>query len=820
MKSVEKIYQKPKIFLGLFLFIWKMSKTLQKLILWAWIHDLGKLAWRGGYNRKWKKYETAHSEILVELFDELQANEEWKHIAKIASYHHWRDFKNFRDTLNDEDRFLAWCIYMADNISAKERNEDYDKILRNTTKNQSIENVFNRIFEEEKKEIIDSLKVSYFDAKKLNEVSNSTWLNSEQISDFKKLFDEFKQELKKIVQQPINENTIYQLDILLQNYLTFVPSDAYENIPDISLYDHSKTVAMFANILYNFYKWKTWYENKSTDKILSELKISLIWWDFPSIQKYIFDWIKKFTNITKRLRARSFLVQLIQEAVLQYVLDKLNLTRANVLISAWWKFVVLTNKIDDIKSIQESINQFFIENYPGLKFSIAKLDLLWEEVIWEKANFQNEMENLFEKLSQNKFKLYSQNNLKSIFTQKSNDWKVLCKYCGLNYVDGDETEDNICENCEKEIVLWEKLVKEIKNERISFDYEKDWNFNFKLWLKTYKESGVLKWELIEKDFKILVNNWDFTEIEKWIVKSLNLYVPSKNWIIKTFEEIANSNYLVMVKWDVDNMSLILKYWFKKDLDWWNNDEEWWKNNYSLSRVLTFSRLLELFFGYRLQEFLENEFKNVYTIYSGWDDFVFVVGLNELKDFIEKLYDEFNRFVSNDKIHFSLWLWIFKDKTPIWQVFEYSEELLDEAKKKTKDKMKNDLQEKWELEVLKYFWICAFEKENYVVLENIDKVEDIFDFKDLWDDKSTLYYKLYQALKENYQNLENDKMADYVLTSARILYMLSRNLSKKDYWEFIKNFWEKLSKFKNINLKQQEIAKDLLALSYKIYQSRK
>jgi CRISPR/Cas system-associated protein Cas10 (large subunit of type III CRISPR-Cas system) len=51
------------------------------------------------------------------------------------------------------------------------------------------------------------------------------------------------------------------------------------------------------------------------------------------------------------------------------------------------------------------------------------------------------------------------------------------------------------------------------------------------------------------------------------------------------------------------MSLILKYGFEK-------------NNYSLSRILTFSRLLDLFFGYRLQKFLEEEFENVYTIYSG------------------------------------------------------------------------------------------------------------------------------------------------------------------------------------------------------------
>jgi len=53
----------------------------------------------------------------------LEASNEWKHIAKIASYHHQKDYSHFKNELNEEDRFIAWCIYMADNISAKERNE-------------------------------------------------------------------------------------------------------------------------------------------------------------------------------------------------------------------------------------------------------------------------------------------------------------------------------------------------------------------------------------------------------------------------------------------------------------------------------------------------------------------------------------------------------------------------------------------------------------------------------------------------------------------------------------------------------------------------
>jgi CRISPR/Cas system-associated protein Cas10 (large subunit of type III CRISPR-Cas system) len=64
--------------------------------------------------------------------------------------------------------------------------------------------------------------------------------------------------------------------LLLQNYLTLVPSDTYKSdIADISLYDHSKTVVVFAQILYEAFKD---YKNKSelyrlsTDKVIDLLK--------------------------------------------------------------------------------------------------------------------------------------------------------------------------------------------------------------------------------------------------------------------------------------------------------------------------------------------------------------------------------------------------------------------------------------------------------------------------------------------------------------------------------------------------------------------
>jgi CRISPR/Cas system-associated protein Cas10 (large subunit of type III CRISPR-Cas system) len=68
---------------------------------------------------------------------------------------------------------------------------------------------------------------------------------------------------------------------LLQKYLSFVPSDAYKSIPDVSLYDHSKTVVMFAHILYEEFKnfenkEKLYKSSTTTDDIISQIKVNLV----------------------------------------------------------------------------------------------------------------------------------------------------------------------------------------------------------------------------------------------------------------------------------------------------------------------------------------------------------------------------------------------------------------------------------------------------------------------------------------------------------------------------------------------------------------
>jgi len=100
--------------------------------------------------------------------------------------------------------------------------------------------------------------------------------------------------------------------------------------------------------------------------------------------------------------------------------------------------------------------------------------------------------------------------------------------------------------------------------------------------------------------------WDASDTTSIVVpKSINLFVAKDDKDnVRDFEEIANDDYLAYIKGDVDNMSMILGYGFDED------------NQYSVSRIVSFARLLEYFFGVRTHRFLEEKFGDCsYTVFS-------------------------------------------------------------------------------------------------------------------------------------------------------------------------------------------------------------
>lgn len=103
---------------------------------------------------------------------------------------------------------------------------------------------------------------------------------------------------------------------LLEKYTSKVLSAGYLSHPDISLYDHSRITAALS----------VCYEVGDESK-----ECLLIKGDLSGIQPYIYGGIRKMTDIAKRLRGRSFTIQLLTDVISSYVLEKLDLFEANLI---------------------------------------------------------------------------------------------------------------------------------------------------------------------------------------------------------------------------------------------------------------------------------------------------------------------------------------------------------------------------------------------------------------------------------------------------------------------------------------------------------
>jgi CRISPR-associated protein Csm1 len=212
--------------------------------------------------------------------------------------------------------------------------------------------------------------------------------------------------------------------------------------------------------------------------------------------------------------------------------------------------------------------------------------------------------------------------------------------------------------------------------------------------------------------------------------SLNKYyanhVPLKdrNQIL-TFEDISEksrwqrddktygSDLLGVLKADVDNLGLI----FSKGFEIPRKVEEELPelDRKTVSRYLTLSRMFELFFSGWMKEIMsenhkdkvikelssmegiekesfENylkgeliDFRNIYTVYSGGDDLVFVGPWETMIIFSIYLNRQFRRFTCQNKfITISAGLTFVKEKHPIASAIKQADELLEKSKKEGKN----------------------------------------------------------------------------------------------------------------------------------------
>ncbi len=501
---------------------------------------------------------------------------------------------------------------------------------------------------------------------------DNTESRRELTEEYNKLWEEFIEDWdKNKVKEPWG--FINRAASVLEHFTWCIPS-ATNVMPDISLFDHCKTTAAIAACL-----------SLSPDNTSPFL---LIAGDFTGIQKYIFDIKKGHGGYAKRLRARSFFVSLLSESVSLKILRTLELPITQRIMFAGGKFhLLLPNTkevLETVNSIKFEIDQWLWKTTGGdIRFSIVTKPLKKEGLI----NFSETLTDINHTLRTEKEKPYAS------ILQNSGKWDTemflgdeihksdkegVCITCGKHPGKKKHPDEDgfICDLCDYDMSLGTSLP---KANYICFH---DNPTGHKIIPGVYVEliHGKLGTGKSEPFLVKVLSGDNNVRPETPLIKGYTAsYIPMDEDNPLTFDDIMEKSQglarLAYLKGDIDNLGYIFSDGFRKT----DTGDD---NIISISRIATLSRTLETFFSEYFESLLRNSdtFRNIYTVYSGGDDFLCLGPWNVMIDFARDIREKFKLFTcENPNWSISMGLILAGRHSPVLEAVDAADEYLEVSK---------------------------------------------------------------------------------------------------------------------------------------------
>ena len=180
------------------------------------------------------------------------------------------------------------------------------------------------------------------------------------------------------------------------------------------------------------------------------------------------------------------------------------------------------------------------------------------------------------------------------------------------------------------------------------------------------------------DLTIMLNTSELPPDRPAVFKYLANHVPLKEGRVMVFDEIAGCSRgvkrLALLKADVDHLGKLFAFGLKEEGN----------NRDTISRVATFSRMIDLFFSGCVNQLLQEYYSNCYTVFSGGDDLVIIGPWNEVIDLALEIEAEFTRFTGfNPNLTLSAGIALARTRSPVSKAMASAEALLEQAKESTR-----------------------------------------------------------------------------------------------------------------------------------------
>jgi len=689
-----------------------MTQNIKERVLQAalagLLHDVGKVAQRASDDptRPPEGHEDTKQPVhaaFSEYFIQYNVPKQYHKFALHSVFHHNPGANPAKD------KSISTLVALADKLSSGERSDKPEKGIP-----MQMVSIFDRVAEGRKRKSSD---YDYLLLRPLT-MDKDTILKRENLSSIKQR-DSYKSILKgleRVAKQDIGDMETYLENLLegFRKYTWSVPSAYYYNLPDVSLYDHSRMTAALAACLAD---WETpkvdellgavernFYEKPrdGDDQLLNQDTSLLIGGDISGVQDFIYTISSK--NAAKTLRGRSFYLQLLTEAVLRFVLYELGLPYTNVIYSGGGHFFLLApvSAKDKLQEIRIKITRTLLHHH-GTSLYLALAYTPVPAKGFEVGSFPTFWNQMHQNLAVAKLQRYTElgeDFYQEIFTpnQFGGNPKYLCAVCGEDHrkvtrikFDDEESGDicTLCDSFDKQIgselphatflALGFGAPKDDKSENLS-DILLSFGMSFQFVrnasdpINLPHAEYIVTWALDDPKNGNYPSTQGVPNIQA-LRYTVNL-VPRMSFDELQKKVRGGFERLGVLRMDVDNMGNIFSKGFGSDSEDSPN-----RNLASLARLSTLSFQFSLFFEGWIKRICEDYPNLIYAVYAGGDDLFLITPWDIMPELAQKINNAFHEYTGhNPDIHLSGGMAFIGGKYPIYQAANDAGEAEDTAKK--------------------------------------------------------------------------------------------------------------------------------------------
>lgn len=476
--------------------------------------------------------------------------------------------------------------------------------------------------------------------------------------DYNSLWKDFTNEFR-LVQANTYRAFSETLLNLLHKYASCIPASTVD-FPDVSLFDHLKTTAALSLCLFDVQKSG---ENPE-DTFL------LIGADFSGIQTYIYQIVSKYAG--KNLKGRSFYLHILSDAIVRFLLKRLDLFQANVIYNSGGGFYILAPNTSEVKkklneSIEEIERKLFEAHGTSLFAAIDSIGISKDVLlhrnnkslrkVWDELHSKQDI-----KKSQ-KFSRLIKNSYDTFFSpEKTSDTIKFDLTTGEEFLSNEKSEESeyngksllIKKITGDQIKLGQKLreteVMVVSEEDISCWENETHVEPIKLGLHYYflksRDISIRKELLRTSADRVSVitlngrdKNCDFMGTIDRVNNIYGLeFYGGNEFNGNTFEKICENpkfSRLGVLRMDVDNLGSIFQLGIPEE-------------KATLSRFAALSRSLDYFFsGYLNTIWKEEGESDSFIIYSGGDDLFIIGSWDTTIKIAKRIREDFRNYSCNN-----------------------------------------------------------------------------------------------------------------------------------------------------------------------------